>query len=91
LAQSFFYAIDAGMSIGFCTDVHETKLVSKAFPSVYILLGALVVRGALVLFIQDAVEGVAAPKIQEYQVLLEKEAFDKADMLQMGVLSFEEF
>jgi hypothetical protein len=25
LAQSFFYAVDAGMSIGFCTDVFETK------------------------------------------------------------------
>jgi Ca2+-binding EF-hand superfamily protein len=91
LAQSFFYAVDAGMSIGFCTDVHETKLVSKAFTIVYILLGASVVGGALALFIQDAVEGVAAPKIKEYQVLLEKEAFDKADVSQTGVLSFEEF
>ncbi|OEU17231.1 hypothetical protein FRACYDRAFT_225182 [Fragilariopsis cylindrus CCMP1102] len=46
------------MSIGFCTDVAETKLGSKAFTVIYILLGASVVGGALALFIQDIVEGV---------------------------------
>ena len=51
-------AVDAGMSIGFCTDVAETKLGSKAFTVIYILLGASVVGGALALFIQDIVEGV---------------------------------
>lgn len=50
IPQSFFYAVDAGMSIGFCTDVAETKLVSKAFTIVFILLGASVVGGALGLF-----------------------------------------
>jgi EF-hand domain pair len=58
LPQSFFYAVDAGMSIGFCTDVTETKLISKAFTVIYILLGASVIGGALALFIQDILEGV---------------------------------
>lgn len=31
LSQSFFYAVDAGMSIGFCTDVAETDVGSRAF------------------------------------------------------------
>lgn len=91
LAQAFFYAIDAGMSIGFCTDVEETKLVSKAFTIVYILLGASVVGGALALFIQDAVEGVSAPVTKEYQLFLEREVFQRADISQSGSLSYEEF
>jgi Ca2+-binding EF-hand superfamily protein len=91
LPQSFFYAVDAGMSIGFCTDVHETKLVSKTFTIVYILLGASVTGGALALFIQDAVEGLSTPAIQEYQVLLEKGVFDKADVDRTGVLTYTNF
>lgn len=70
LAQSFFYAVDAGMSIGFCTEVHETKLVSKAFTIIYILLGASVVGGALALFLQDAIEGIGTG--EEYRILLEQ-------------------
>ena len=91
LAQSFFYAIDAGMSIGFCTQVYEIKLVSKAFTIIYILLGASVVGGALALFIQDAMEGLATPSIREYKVLLEQDVFDKADVDRTGVLNFEQF
>jgi Ca2+-binding EF-hand superfamily protein len=91
LPQSFFYAVDAGMSIGFCTDVHETKLVSKAFTIVYILLGASVTGGALALFIQDAVEGLSTPAVQEYQVLLQKGVFDKADVDRTGVLTYTNF
>ena len=55
LPQSFFYAVDAGMSIGFCTDVAETLLVSKAFTIIFILLGASVVGGALALFSKSTV------------------------------------
>jgi len=73
LPQSFFYAIDAGMSIGFCTDVHETKIISKAFTVVYILLGASCVGGALALFIQDAMEGIVTANRIEYLRLLEQE------------------
>lgn len=94
LPQSFFYAVDAGMSIGFCTDVAETKLVSKAFTIVYILLGASVVGGALALFIQDAVEGgiaIDSSFTKHYELLLEKEVFEKFNVSRSGVLSFEEF
>lgn len=94
LPQSFFYAVDAGMSIGFCTDVVETKLVSKAFTIVYILLGASVVGGALALFMQDAVEGSIAINTaltKQYQLLLEKEVFDKFNTSRSGALTFDEF
>ena len=91
LHQAFFYAVDAGMSIGFCTQVYETKLVSKAFTIAYILLGASVIVGALALFLQEAVEGLSTPSIQEYEVWLEKQVFDQADVDHTGVLTYEEF
>ena len=93
LPQSFFYAVDAGMSIGFCTQVYETKLFSKAFTIGYILLGASVIGGALALFIQDMVEGLAKSplSVPEYQVLLERNVFDHADIHHKGVLNFAEF
>lgn len=93
LPQSFFYAVDAGMSIGFCTQVYETKLLSKAFTIGYILLGASVIGGALALFIQDMVEGLAKSplSVPEYQGLLERDVFDQADSNRKGVLTFAEF
>jgi Ca2+-binding EF-hand superfamily protein len=93
IPQSFFYAVDAGMSIGFCTDVVETKLVSKAFTILYILLGASVVGGALALFIQDAVEGIHNNQhdSKEYQLLLEQQVFEKFNVSRSGALSLEEF
>jgi hypothetical protein len=91
LAQSFFYAVDAGMSIGFCTDVAETKLMSKAFTIVHILLGASVVTGALSVILQDALEGLSSPRVEEYQVLLERSVFDQADLDRTGQLSFHQF
>jgi len=91
LAQSFFYAVDAGMSIGFCTEVYEIKLFSKAFTIIYILLGASVVGGALALFIQDAVEGISMPSVQEYHVMLERKVFEKANVSRTGVLTYDEF
>ena len=91
LPQSFFYAVDAGMSVGFCTQVHETKLISKAFSILFILLGASVIGGALALFIQDAMEGLAFPATEEYQVLLERHVFEKADLNKTGTLAFDQF
>lgn len=93
LPQAFFYAIDAGMSIGFCVaQIQETKLISKAFTVGHILLGASVVGGALALFIQDAVEGLAtAPAVEEYRVMLERSVFEKADLDRSGVLRQEQF
>lgn len=99
LPQSFFYAVDAGMSIGFCTDVAETKLVSKAFTIIYIIMGASVVGGALALFIEDIVDGVVEGErkknniviTKEYQLLLGKEAFEKLDVSQSDSLTRDEF
>ena len=100
IPQSFFYAVDAGMSIGFCTDVRETKLGSKAFTIVYILLGASVVGGALWLFIQDIVEGVVERErnisnivlTKEYELMLGKEDFEHVDVSHTtGTLTKDEF
>ncbi|KAL3941395.1 MAG: hypothetical protein SGARI_000620 [Bacillariaceae sp.] len=81
------------MSIGVCTDVAEVKLVSKAFTIVYILLGASVVGGALALFIQDSLEGIAdnLHDMKDYKLMLEKEIFEEANVSQSGVLSLREF
>lgn len=78
LPQSFFYAVDAGMSIGFCTDVAETKVASRAFTVVHILLGASCVGGALVLMVQSVLEGVASRSAAEYKVILERDSMRKA-------------
>lgn len=59
------------MSIGFCTDVAETKLTSKAFTIVYIFLGASVVGGSLALFIQDIVEGVVDRKMKHLDEIMD--------------------
>jgi len=56
--QSFFYAVDAGMSIGFCTEVKETEVASRLFTIVHILLGASCIGGVLVLLVNSVLEGV---------------------------------
>ncbi|VEU35748.1 unnamed protein product [Pseudo-nitzschia multistriata] len=99
IPQSFFYAVDAGMSIGFCTDVVETKLVSKSFTIIFIVLGASVVGGALALFMQDLVEGVidrerknnSSILTKGYELMIEKETFQKFDADNSGTLSRSEF
>ncbi|KAL9188141.1 hypothetical protein ACHAXT_006519 [Thalassiosira profunda] len=80
LPQSFFYAVDAGMSIGFCTDVAETRVASRAFTIVHILLGASCVGGALVLMVQGALEGVAHRGAVLYGRILEGDSMRKAFM-----------
>ncbi|EJK54508.1 hypothetical protein THAOC_25862 [Thalassiosira oceanica] len=64
IPQSFFYAVDAGMSIGFCTDVHETEVGSRAFTIVHILLGAR--------------QGVASRSAAVFKLILERDSFKKA-------------
>lgn len=91
LSQSFFYAVDAGMSIGFCTDVAETRVGSRAFTIVYILLGASCVGGALALFIKDIVEGVVDLKHGKYEELLARNAVLRADVDHSGNLSYSQF
>ena len=91
IPQSFFYAIDAGMSIGFCTEVAEKKVGSRAFTIAYILLGASCVGGALALFVEDILEGITRTGNKEYRKLLEQAAFQKADHNKQGSLSLNEF
>ena len=78
LPQSFFYAVDAGMSIGFCTDVAETDAASRAFTIVHILLGASCVGGALVLMVGSVLEGVACRSSAVYGLMLEGDSMKKA-------------
>lgn len=99
IPQSFFYAVDAGMSIGFCTNVHETKLLSKAFTILYILLGASVVGGALALFVADIVEGVVDRRmkprisnyIKEYKLTLDDDALSNFNLSETSSLTINEF
>ena len=78
LPQSFFYSVDAGMSIGFCTDVHESKVGSRAFTIIHILLGASCVGGALVLMVQSVLDGVASRTSRVYKLILERDSLSKA-------------
>ncbi len=78
LPQSFFYSVDAGMSIGFCTDVHESKVGSRAFTIIHILLGASCVGGALILMVQSVLDGVASRTSAVYKLILERDSLSKA-------------
>jgi len=93
IPQSFFYSVDAGMSIGFCTDVRETTIKSRAFTILHIILGASCVGGALVLFVADLMnEGIFHDKhFGEYKKLLEHDAFQRADRYHVGVLTYDQF
>jgi Ca2+-binding EF-hand superfamily protein len=66
------------MSIGFCTDVTETKVASRAFTVVYILLGASCVGGALVLLVQNILDEAASKTSALYKQILERDSFQKA-------------
>ena len=74
----FFYSVDAGMSIGFCTDVHETEIGSRAFTIIHILLGASCVGGALILMVQNILDGVASKSLAVYKLILERDSLSKA-------------
>jgi hypothetical protein len=89
--QAFFYAIDAGMSIGFCTDVREKLVSSRAFTILYILSGAAVVGGALTLFVEDTMESCLDASRREYRQLLAEQAFLRADSSGTGSLDYDEF
>jgi hypothetical protein len=89
LPQSFFYAVDAGMSIGFCTDVVETRIGSRAFTIVFILLGASCIGGALALFIKDIMEGVVDLRNDKFEQLLAAHAAKRYQ--KKGMLTREQF
>lgn len=80
IPQSFFYSVDAGMSIGFCTDVHETEVGSRLFTIIHILLGASCVGGALILMVGSVLEGVASRTAAVYKLILERDSLSKAFM-----------
>mmetsp|Transcript_3379 Transcript_3379/g.3940 ORF Transcript_3379/g.3940 Transcript_3379/m.3940 type:complete len:539 (+) Transcript_3379:111-1727(+) len=91
LPQSFFYAVDAGMSIGFCTDVVETKIGSRAFTIIFILLGASSVGGALALFIQDIMEGAIDFRNGRFEAILANHTFCRSDADSDGKVNYQEF
>jgi len=78
LPQSFFYSVDAGMSIGFCTDVHESRVGSRAFTIIHILLGASCVGGALILMVQSVLDGVSSRTSAVYKLILERDSLSQA-------------
>ena len=78
IPQSFFYSVDAGMSIGFCTDVSESRVGSRAFTIIHILLGASCVGGALILMVQSVLDGVASRTSAVYKLILERDSLSKA-------------
>lgn len=78
LPQSFFYSVDAGMSIGFCTDVEESKVGSRAFTIIHILLGASCVGGCLLLMAENVLDGVASRTSAVYKLILERDSLAKA-------------
>jgi len=91
IPQSFFYAVDAGMSIGFCTDVAEKRIGSRAFTIVFILLGASCVGGALALFIKDIMEGVADQRHDKFEQKLAAHAVKRIDNENKGQLDYPQF
>lgn len=91
IPQSFFYAVDAGMSIGFCTEVKETEVASRAFTIVHILLGASCIGGVLVLLVNSILEGVYNRTTEMYKVIVERYSFDKAFKAGNGRISYAEF
>jgi len=92
LATSYFYTVDAGLSVGFCMNglVDETNLASRAFSVVLILLGASVVGGVLALFVDDVLQGTMSFMKGEYRLMLEEDAFRRYDTNGDGVISKEE-
>jgi len=89
--QSFFYAVDSGLSIGFCTEVKETEVASRLFTIIHILLGASCFGGVLVLLVNSVLEGVYNRSTEMYKVIVERYSFDKAFKAGNFRLSYDEF
>eukprot|EP00555_Chaetoceros_dichaeta_P007776 CAMPEP_0198260304 /NCGR_PEP_ID=MMETSP1447-20131203/9312_1 /TAXON_ID=420782 /ORGANISM="Chaetoceros dichaeta, Strain CCMP1751" /LENGTH=532 /DNA_ID=CAMNT_0043947935 /DNA_START=113 /DNA_END=1711 /DNA_ORIENTATION=+ len=88
IPTSFFYAVDAGMSIGFCIpEVTETTVTSRAFSIVFILAGASVVGGALALLVSDLLDESSEVITRGYRMMLERDAFARYDTDGDGVIS----
>ena len=74
MAQSLFYAVDTGLSIGFGA-VAEEKLTSKLFTIFHVLLGASACGGAIALFAESAVDGSNQIAATEYSQATLRAAF----------------
>ena len=90
MAQSLFYAVDTGLSIGFGA-VAEEKLTSKLLTIFHVLLGASACGGAIALFAESAVDGSNQIAATEYSQATLRAAFARADDDSSGVLSHDEF
>lgn len=88
-AQSLFYAVDTGMSIGFGT-VAEQRLSTKLFTVAHVLMGASAVGGAIALFAESAVSGSTAISNAEYTMASVRSSFIAADTDASGSLSHSE-
>lgn len=95
--QAFFYAVDAGMSVGFCVDgVEERSTVSRAFTIAYVLVGASLVGAALGWFVEDVIASAPSPSSLShdsfhwrYRRLLEDDAFRRAAAVEHAVAAAE--
>ena len=69
----------------------ETRVGSRAFTIVYILLGASCVGGALVLFMKDIMEGIVDLRHDTFEKLLAADAVNRIATSQRGRLTYQEF
>ena len=86
IAQSLFYAVDTGMSIGFGA-VAENKASTKLFTILHVLLGASAVGGAIALFAEAMVAESSRVAACEYSRMALLGAFEAADADRSGSLS----
>lgn len=78
LGQSFYYSVQAGLSIGFGL-LSETKDSSRLFTVFYILTGSSFIVGALVYFIQLSLTKQASVQSREEQKLAKFSIAIRAD------------
>ena len=89
LAQSLFYAVDTGLSIGFGA-VAEEATRTKMFTIVHVLLGASALGGVLALFAEAVVADASTVASAEYTGAALSAAFARADTSGDGQLGPDE-
>ena len=89
LAQSLFYAVDTGMSIGFGAVAEEARR-TKMFTIVHVLLGASALGGVLALFAEAVVADASTVASAEYTGAALSAAFARADTSGDGQLGPDE-
>ena len=86
MAQSLFFAVDTGMSIGFGA-VAEQRTVTKVFTIIHVLLGASAAGGALALFAEAVVADASSLASAELAGASLSAAFSRADTSGDGLLT----